>query len=109
MRVLLGNPAAKEAFRDTDGVLHHRDLPGRRVTTIVIPDTYTLLEAVASVTAQDGAWNHHSQGNNPEDTAPDWVESDNEGLASLLAQHYECPVGRPKKWTENYEDKADED
>ncbi len=98
MRVLLGNSAAKEAFRDPDGELRHRALPGERVTEIVIPDTYTLLEAVASVVAQDGAWNHHSLGDNPSDSSPSWVESDNEALASLLAQHFECPVGRPDGW-----------
>lgn len=100
MRVLLGNSAAKEAYLD-DGNVAHRDLPGRRVTTITIPDSYTLLEAVQSVTAQDGVWNHHSRGDDPGDHSPDWVESDNEGLASLLAQHFECPIGRPKKWTES--------
>lgn len=103
MRVLLGNSAAKTAY-DDNGKLKHRDLPGRRVTTIVIPDGYTLLEAVQAITAQDGAWNHHSRGDNPADSSPDWVESDNEGLASLLAQHFECPVGRPKRWTESHEE-----
>lgn len=104
MRVLLGNPAAKEAYRADSGELSHRPLTGRRITTIVIPDNYTLLEAVSSVTAQDGAWNHHSQGNDPADVSPDWVESDDEALASLLAQHFECPVGRPEEWTESYGD-----
>lgn len=98
MRVQLGNPAAKEAHRDGDGQLHHRDLDGRRVTTVVIPDSYTLMEAVAAVLAQDGAWNHHSQGDAVGDTTPDWVESDNEGLAQLLASQLGCPVGRPKSW-----------
>lgn len=103
MRVLLGNSAAKEAFHDADGKLAHRNLPGRRVTVAIIPNNYTLLEAVASVTSQDGAWNHQSQGDNPKDVSPDWVESDNKELATLLAQHFECPIGRPKKWTESYE------
>jgi hypothetical protein len=101
MRVLLGNPAAKEAYRGPDGELNHRALPGDRVTEIVIPDSYSLLEAVASVTSQDGAWNHHSLGDNPDDSSPTWVESDNEPLASLLAQHFECPVGRPEGWGES--------
>lgn len=101
MRVQLGNSAAKEAYRDGGGNLNHRALDGNRITTVVIPDTYTLLEAVACVTAQDGAWNHHSQGDDPLDSIPDWVESDDTALASLLAQHFGCPVGRPKKWTES--------
>lgn len=104
MRVLLGNSAAKEAFLDGDGELKHRALPGRRITTVVIPDTYNFLEAFQAVTAGDGAWNHHSQGNDPADSSPDWVESDNDGLASLLAQHFECRIGRPDEWQESYED-----
>jgi hypothetical protein len=98
VRVQLGNSAAKEAYRDGKGVLHHRDVEGSRVTSVVIPDSYTLMEAVSSVVAQDGAWNHHSQGDNVSDTMPDWVESDNDGLAQLLAEHFECPIGRPKGW-----------
>lgn len=98
MRVLLGNPAAKEAYRDGDGKLRHRDLDGNRVTTVTIPDSYSLLEAVQAVAAQDGAWNHHSQGDNVTDTAPQWVESDNEALGSLLAAQFGCPAGRPKSW-----------
>lgn len=98
MRVTLGNPAAKEAYRDADGVLRHRGVDGARVTTVVVPDSYTLLEAVAAVVGADGAWNHHSQGDEVMDTVPDWVESDNEPLALLLATQLGCPVGRPKKW-----------
>jgi hypothetical protein len=98
LRVLLGNPAPKEAWRDQDGVLQHRDLDGARVTTISIPDTYTPIEAFAAVTAQDGAWNHHSQGNDPGDTTPDWLECDDELVGGLLAAHFGCPVGRPKNW-----------
>ena len=98
MRVQLGNSAAKEAYRDEKGRLLHRDLDGSRVTTVVIPDSYTLMEAVSSIVAADGAWNHHSRGDNVTDSAPDWVESDNDGLAQLLAEHFECPKGRPKGW-----------
>lgn len=98
MRVLLGNSAVKEAYRDADGLLHHRGLPGSRVTTIVIPGGYSLIEAVSAVTAQDGAWNHHSSGDDPGDSQPDWVESDSDSLAQLLAEHFGCPIGRPDGW-----------
>lgn len=98
MRVQLGNPAAKGAYRDEDGVLHHRDIDGPRVTTVVIPDSYTLLEAVAAVVAQDGVWNHHTQGDNPSDVTPDWVECDNEALHTLLVSHFGCPGQRPTDW-----------
>ena len=105
--MLLGNSAAKEAYRDLDGDLRHRDLPGSRVTTIVIPDSYSLLEAVSVVVANDGAWNHHSRGGRVEDSAPDWVESDHDGLAQLLAEHFECPKGRPKSWKQTFGEDAD--
>jgi len=98
MRVLLGNPAAKEAYRDADGELRHRPVEGARVTTVVIPDSYGLLEAVTAVVAHDGVWNNHSQGDLVTDTKPDWVESDDDALALLLSQSLGCPVGRPKKW-----------
>lgn len=98
MRVQLGNSAAKEAYRNDKGDLRHRDVDGSRVTSVVIPDSYTLMEAVSTVVAQDGAWNHHSQGDNVADSTPDWVESDSDGLAQLLAEHFGCPIGRPKGW-----------
>lgn len=98
MRVQLGNPAPKEGYRDSDGNLRHRDVDGARVTTVVIPDSYTLMEAVAAVVAQDGAWNHHTQGDNPGDVTPDWVESDHDVLGTLLASHFGCPNGRPDDW-----------
>jgi hypothetical protein len=98
MRVTLGNPAAKEGYLDEDGALRHRPVEGARVTTVVIPDTYTLLEAAQAVAANDGVWNHHSQGDALMDTIPDWVESDNEALAVVLASQFGCPVGRPAKW-----------
>jgi hypothetical protein len=98
MRVLLGNPAPKEAYLDEDGGLRHRELDGARVTTIHIPDTYTPIEAFAVVTAQDGAWNHHTAGDLPSDTRPDWLECDDDTLRLLLESHFGCPVGRPKTW-----------
>jgi hypothetical protein len=100
VRVLLGNPAAKEAYRDDEGELRHRDLAGRRITTVAIPDTYTVLEAVQAVCAGDGVWNHHSQGDAVSDSTPDWVEADRPGLAELIGQQLGCPVGRPRSWKE---------
>ena len=98
MRVQLGNPAPKEGYRDPEGNLRHRDLDGPRVTTVVIPDSYSLMEAVSAVLAADGAWNHHTQGDAVDDVTPDWVESDNEALAALLASHFKCPTERPSDW-----------
>jgi hypothetical protein len=96
--VQLGNPAPKEAYRDAKGNLAHRELDDARVTTISIPDTYTPIEAFSVVTAQDGAWNHHSAGDNVGDTAPDWVECDDPTLLVLLESHFGLKAGRPKSW-----------
>jgi hypothetical protein len=98
VRVLLGNSVAKEAYRDDDGALCHRPMKGRRVTEAIIPDDYTLMEAVSTIVAADGVWNHHSQGDAVDDHRPDWVESDNETVAKMLAEQLGCKVGRPKSW-----------
>jgi hypothetical protein len=34
------------------------------------------------------------------DNPPAWVEGDDELLVSLVADHFGCPVGRPKSWKE---------
>lgn len=98
MQVRIGNSAAKEAWRDDEGRLHHRPVDGARVTTVTIPDTYTLLEQVTAVVSPDGVWNNHSQGDQVSDTVPDWVEADNPAVAELVASALGCPVGRPAKW-----------
>lgn len=100
MRVLLGNSAAKEAVPDGKGGFKHRDLDGNRVTTVQIPDSYSLLEQVQVVIAQDGVWSNHSRGANVEDSVPDWVEADDPFLAELIARQLGCKVGRPKSWKE---------
>ena len=98
MRVQLGNPAPKEAYQGEDGQLRHRNVEGARVTTINIPDTYTPIEAFATVTAQDGVWNNHTQGGDPGDHTPDWVECDDPTLLLLLESHWGLKGGRPKSW-----------
>lgn len=37
-------------------------------------------------------WAKHS------DKPPAWIEGNDELLVALLADHYGCPVGRPKSW-----------
>jgi hypothetical protein len=98
MLVQLGNSAPKEAYRDEDGNLRHRPVEGARVTTIHIPDSYTPIEAFSAVTAQDGAWNHHTQGDDPADVNPDWLECDDDTLRLLLESYFGCKVGRPSNW-----------
>lgn len=63
---------------------------GAQVTTVSIPDSYTLDEKVRTVTHADGVWGAHSN-----DPGPVWVECDDENLLGALAQHYGCSVGRP--------------
>jgi hypothetical protein len=98
VQVRIGNSAAKEAYRDEGGGLHHRPVDGARVTTVNIPDSYTFLEMVTAITAADGVWNHHSQGDNVADSTPDWVDADDQALATVLGAALNCPVGRPAKW-----------
>lgn len=98
MRVLLGNPAPKEAYRIEDGELRHREVKGARVTTVEIPDTYSPIEAFSVIAAQDGVWNHHSAGDDPADTKPDWIECDDPTVCALLESHFELKAGRPKSW-----------
>jgi hypothetical protein len=62
---------------------------GRTVTTIQFPDGWTLVE---KLNAAAHAWPYHSA-----DT-PDWVESDDETLASAAAEQFGCKQGRPKRW-----------
>lgn len=80
-----------------------KDLAGRRITSVSIPDEYTLLEAAATVVAADGVWANHAASS---DCTPDWVESDNDTLAALLSEHFGCPTKRPKSWKETFEDPA---
>lgn len=103
MIVLIGHSAAKEAYRDGKGKLCYRAVEGNRVTTAVIPDSYTLVEHIHNMLAGDGVWNNHSQGDNPNDSTADWVEvaGDDErapALANALAGELGCRVGRPKAW-----------
>lgn len=96
MEVLLGNSTAKEGYRDTpDGPLKFRTVRGNHVTTVRPPDGMSIGEVFTSITnVPNGVWAAHA------DDPPDWVESDSDGLASLIAEHYGCPVGRPKSWKE---------
>jgi hypothetical protein len=98
VQVRIGNSATKEAWRDKDGQLRHRPVDGARVTTVTVPDTYTFAEAFAAITAGDGVWNHHSQGDDVAGSTPDWVEADDPDMTTVLASALNCPAGRPAKW-----------
>lgn len=75
---------------------------GFQVTSVTFPDGLTLLEKLADV---GGLWPLHSP------DPPEWVESDDEALAQLVAAQFTweasddrpahtCKVGRPSGWKE---------
>lgn len=72
-----------------EAVVAYRPLPGNRVTELGINET-NLADALRTITV--GLWPACS----PE--PPSWVESDSQGLALVLAEYYNCPVGRPDDW-----------
>ena len=55
-------------------------------TTVAVPDTIGLEEALTTLTHADGVWSAHS------DAPPGWVSSDDAGLADALGEHYGCAV-----------------
>jgi hypothetical protein len=70
-------------------------LKGKRVTRVELPDEWSLSEAFTSITQPGrGVWD--SQSTKP----PAWVESDNEELETLLADHYGCLVGKRSGFAE---------
>ena len=90
MQVKLGNSSAKEAYRDTpDGEILYRPITGDQITTVDLPDDYSLVEAFMCVTTPDGVWANHSifdADGNP--INPTWVTSDMAGLADLISSNY---------------------
>lgn len=100
--LLLGNTNVVEVEKKEakDGsvteVRHARGELGNRITTVSFPDDFNIAEQLAAV---NGLWSYHS------DDPPEWVESDDETLSSLVAHNYTtddhaCRVGRPKGWEE---------
>jgi hypothetical protein len=97
--VYLGNAQVLEHFRDSDGVVKRRDRIDlqAQVTTVHFPDDWSLGERLESLRK---LWPWHSDTDGPE-----WVESDDELLATAIASQYttkdhECRQGRPEGWNE---------
>ena len=63
---------------------------GEQVTTVSIPDSYSLPEKIRTITHADGVWAAHSEA-----PGPMWVESDDADLLGALSEFYGCPIGRP--------------
>lgn len=75
--VLLGNPAA----------LEHGNPIGEQVTVHVIPEGDTHDERMRTLThRREGVWIAIA------DEHPSWVASDDNDLATAIAEHYGCPV-----------------
>jgi hypothetical protein len=102
MLVRLGNASAIEGYRDPTGpdpeaVLYRPLPPGKRVTSVIIPDGTPLDESFRTVMAVVEC--HFDAG-----TAPTWVECDSESLVTLLTEHYRSMTGtkvghrEPKGW-----------
>ncbi len=63
--------------------------PGPLVTTVVFPADEDLPTRMRTLTHDDGLWRCHS-------SAPaSWVETNDAELAEAIAQHFNCPIGRP--------------
>lgn len=73
-----------------------RRLNFQAVTEVNFPDDITLGEAFNTITAPGGVWEYHS------DAPPAWVESDSEGLAMLLSEHWGCDIGAPRNLEADY-------
>lgn len=72
-------------------------LDGKRVTRVDFPEDMSVAEAVETIIKPvKGIWAQHS------DEAPDWVESDSDMLAQLLADHFDCTVGAPNDLEDAY-------
>lgn len=98
MYVEFGNDHAIEGFRDQNAddpeLVQFRALEGQRVTQIVFPEGTGLQEAFS--TAVTALQYHIAEGEKPT-----WIESDSDGLQSLLGEHFGVKASenkRPKTW-----------
>lgn len=82
--VLLGNSAALD---------NGEPLSGHRITTVHLPDHLSRQEHLRTLFHADGLWAAHSAS-----PTPDWVESDDDALATAVSAVTGCPIGRPGDW-----------
>lgn len=95
--VEFGNDKGIEGYRDAESddpdLVRYRELSGQRVTRLTYPEGMALTEAFqGTVTAVSY---HLGEGGKPA-----WIESDSEGLKSLLCENYGVDPARkrPKTW-----------
>lgn len=99
--LLLGNTAVVEVIKTEDGknvteTREKRPGLGNQITTVEFAPGLNLAEKLAAV---ESLWPSHS------DDPPEWVESDDDKLAAVVAAQFtaddhECRVGRPSGWKE---------
>lgn len=97
MKVEVGNANAIEGYREEeDGPVLYREIGGERITTIILPDDLSPIEAVQTVAATMSA--HMTPGSKPV-----WIEADNATLQAYLCDHYQIPTtsARPMSWGAN--------
>jgi len=93
MRIEIGNPNAIEAYTDEFDVVRFRMIPGERVTTLILPDTMEIDEAVQTVVVT-------MELHMAPDTKPAWVECDDLTLRTYVCEHYGVAKSkrRPASW-----------
>jgi hypothetical protein len=94
-QVEIGNGFAIEAIRDPlSGEIHYEPIEGERVTTVLVPESYSLMEAVAVV--QETCRREMAEG-----AKPAWIETSSDGLQTLLLEQFGLPKTarkRPASW-----------
>jgi len=102
LTITLGNTSVVASSQDeeTGEVIREKrgDL-GNQITTFEFPDNIDGQTEIQLAHVVD-AWPYHSDADGPE-----WVESEDELLAQLIARRFttdshKCQVGRPKNWKE---------
>lgn len=95
--VEFGNDNAVEGYKeDGSDEVRFRRVEGQQVTVVRFPEdgSVPLLEAFQTAVAVV-AGDAHFEG----DAKPKWVNSDNDALASLLSEHFDCPAkALPASW-----------
>lgn len=98
MYVEFGNDKAIEGYRDPNSddpeLVRYKPIDGQRVTTVSFPEGISLQEAFTTAVT---AITYHME----EGAEPAWIESDSEGLQSLLQEHFGITASknnRPKAW-----------
>jgi hypothetical protein len=96
--IQLGNDSVVEGYKPDEGtdvvLLRARKDLGRQITTMMLNETDIddRPSRAMNLSLAVRVWSEHS------DKPPAWVESDDELMAALIADHFGCRVGRPRNW-----------